>query len=169
MFRKLALVSLLSLAACSQPARDVPMTQVAVAAPTAAQVVQDVRAIVEPCELASDRASGDIGLLVAAASPRDGARAAMAGAKSACLTAFGALQKAQAPGEVRDACLSAIYTRETLADTAIELLDGKAGPLAVTTLRYKADDQGAAGRACGAALARLDGREFAMAANPSRQ
>ncbi|MDP3856107.1 hypothetical protein [Phenylobacterium sp.] len=170
MFRNILLASLLVLtAACSQPARDVRLTQVAAAVPTAAQVAQDVRGIVEPCETAMDRASGDIGQLAAAASPRAAARVAVAGAKDACLTAFGALQKAQAPGEVRDACLSAVYTRETLADTAIEMLDGKAGALAITTLRYKADDQSAANRACATALANLGGREFAMAASPSRQ
>jgi len=166
-FRTLALASLMVLAAaCSQPARNVPLTQVVAVAPSAAQVVQDVRGIVQPCEQAMNRAGGHIDQLASSASPQAGARAAVGATKAACLTAFGALQKAHAPGAVRDACLSAVYTRETLADTAIEMLDGKAGALAVTTLRYKADDQSAASQACSTALATLGGREFAMMATP---
>jgi len=168
-FRNLALASLIVLAAaCSQPARDVPLTQLVAAAPSAAQVAQDVRGIVEPCEQAMTLAGGHIDQLASSASPQAGARAAVGATKTACLTAFGALQKAHAPGAVRDACLNAVYTRETLADTAIQMLDGKAGALAVTTLRYKADDQSAASQACSTALANLGGREFAMLATPPR-
>ncbi len=167
MFRNLVLASLTVLAAaCSQPPGAVPVTQVASVAPSAAQAAQDVRTIVEPCEQAMDRAGGHIEHLAASGSPRPGARAAVDATKAACLTAFGALEKIQAPGSVRDACLSAVYTRETLADTAIQMMDGKAGALAVTTLRYKADDQSAASQACSTALATLGGREFAMVTTP---
>lgn len=167
MFRNLVLASLTVLvAACSQPPRQVPLTPVAAAAPSAAQAAQDVRAIVEPCEQAMNRAGSHIDQLAASGSPGAGARAAVDATKTACLSAFGALQKIQAPGAVRDACLSAVYTRETLADTAIQMLDGKAGALAATTLRYKADDQSAASQACSTALATLGGREFAMVTTP---
>ena len=168
MFRNLALASLLLMvAACSQPARDLPVAQAGLMTP--AQQVSDVRAIVEPCERAMDRASGDIGLLASAVQPGVEARNAVSATKSACLNAFGRLQKAHAPGPVRDACLSAVYTRETLADTAIAMLNGQAGALAVTTLKYKSDDQSAADQACTLAIASSGAREFAMAPNPSQR
>jgi len=169
-FRSLAISGLLLMAAaCSQPARDLPLTSVAAARPSAAESAQDLRAIVDPCEQAMDGARGAISQLAAAGQPGADGRAAVTRTKAACQGAFASLQKIQAPGQARDACLSAVYTRETLADTAIAMLDGKGGALAVTTLRYKSDDQGAASRACATALANLDGRKFAMAANPSRQ
>lgn len=148
---------LLSLAACEDPSDYLPREPVVVEKPALRreQAIALVRDIVGPCERAMDRASGAIGVLAAASVPSGTARDAIVLTKQACSSAFARLQSSPASGDVRDACLAAAYARESVADTALEILaDGAANPITVSTLQYKAADQAAASRACVAALAR---------------
>lgn len=153
----LAVCLLLMTAACDNPSDYLPkqpeVTQ-AKALPRA-ESVQIVRQIVGPCERAMDRASGAIGAMAASNSAPASAREPVTQIKTTCAGAFSQLQNSQASGEVRDACLAAVYARESVADTAISILDGKATSLTTSTLQYKAADQAAASRACVAALARV--------------
>lgn len=147
---------LLTLAACENPNDYLPKQQVVADKPALpqAQATELVRTIVTPCERAMDRASGAISAMAASNIAPTTAREPVAAIKTACSGAFEQLQKSDASGEVRDACLAAVYARESVADTAIAILDGKATSLTPSTLQYKAADQAAASRACIAALAR---------------
>lgn len=157
MIRKsLILTLLLATAACEKPSDYLPKQAVAVEkAPLAKpEAIQLVREIVGPCERAMERASDAIGTIAASATPPASARHPVALAKTVCAGAFSRLQRSNASGEVRDACLAAAYARESVADTALKILEGGASAVAVSTLQYKAADQAAASRACVAALAR---------------
>jgi hypothetical protein len=152
----LALGLLLLTAACDKPSDYLPKEPVALEKPALpqAQAVQLVREIVGPCERAMERASGVIGVMATAGSPPAAARDLVTLTKSACASAFAQLQGSDASGDVRDACLAAAYARESVADTALEILEGRATPITVSTLQYKAADQATASRACVAALGR---------------
>ncbi len=151
-----ALGLLLLAAACDRPSDYLPREPVAVQRSAAPRVdtLQLVSEIVGPCERAMDRASDAIGVIAASATPPATARHPIALAKTVCAGAFARLQRSGASGDVRDACLAAAYARESVADTALQILEGKAGAVAVSTLQYKAADQAAASRACVTALAR---------------
>lgn len=152
----IAAALLLTLAACENPNDYLPKQQVAPEKPALPRVeaTELVRNIVGPCERAMDRASGTITAMAAANTAPTSAREPVTAIKTTCSGAFDQLQKSEASGEVRDACLAAVYARESVADTAITILDGKATSLTPSTLQYKAADQAAASRACIAALAR---------------
>lgn len=158
MIRQCAVALLFALAACDDPNDYLPKTQAAAAAPDALpqdQAVRLVRDIVGPCERAMDRASGAIGVMVAASPAPARAREEIGLTKTACASAFAKLQKSAVSGDVRDACLAAAYARESVADTAMTILDGQATPITLSTLQYKASDQAAASRACVSALTRV--------------
>jgi hypothetical protein len=144
----------LMLAACEDPSDYLPKQAVAAEKPPMprAEATELVRAIVSPCERAMDRASGAISAMAASNTAPASAREPVAEIKTACAGAFDKLQGSAASGEVRDACLTAVYARESVADTAITILDGRATPLTPSTLQYKAADQAAASRACVSAL-----------------
>lgn len=152
----LALSLLLAVAACDRPDDYLPKQPVAVARTPMPQTeaIQLVRDIVGPCERAMERASDAIGIIAASAAPPAAARHPVALAKSVCAGAFSRLQRSNASGEVRDACLAAAYARESVADTALQILEGRGSAVAVSTLQYKTADQAAASRACVAALGR---------------
>lgn len=152
----LALGLLLSTAACEDPADYLPKDAATLERPALAQAeaVRLVRDIVGPCERAMEQASAAVGALAAAAAPGEAARPRISQTKDACRSAFARLQTSPAPGDLRDACLAAVYARESVADTALQILDGRATSLSVSTLQYKTADQAAASRACMTALAR---------------
>lgn len=151
-----ALGLLLLAAACDRPSDYLPREPVTVqrSATPRVDTLQLVSEIVGPCERAMDRASDAIGVIAASATPPATARHPIALAKTVCAGAFARLQRSGASGDVRDACLAAAYARESVADTALQILEGKAGAVAVSTLQYKTADQAAASRACVTALAR---------------
>jgi hypothetical protein len=152
----LAVSLLLVTAACDQPSDYLPKKAVSVARTPLPrnEAIELVRDIVGPCERAMERASDAIGIIAASATPPAAARHPVALAKTICAGAFSRLQRSNASGEVRDACLAAAYARESVADTALEILEGRANAVAISTLQYKTADQAAASRACVAALAR---------------
>lgn len=157
MFRTcLALGLLLAVAACDRPDDYLTKQPVAVARTPMPQTeaIQLVRDIVGPCERAMERASDAIGTIAASAAPPAAARHPVALAKTVCAGAFARLQRSNASGEVRDACLAAAYARESVADTALQILEGRGNAVAISTLQYKTADQAAASRACVAALGR---------------
>lgn len=160
MIRQCVAVLLLFLVAgCDDPNDYLPKSQAASVATAAAlpqdQAVRLVRDIVGPCERAMERASSAIGVMVAASPPPARARDEIGLTKAACATAFTKLQKSAVSGDVRDACLAATYARESVADTAMSILDGQATPITLSTLQYKAADQAAASRACVSALTQV--------------
>lgn len=157
MFRTCIVLSLLlATSACDRPDDYLPKQKLVAEkkALPQSEAVKLVRDIVGPCERAMERASESIGLIAVSSTPPAVSRHPVALAKTVCAGAFSRLQRSNASGEVRDACLAAAYARESVADTALDILEGHANAVAISTLQYKTADQAAASRACVAALSR---------------
>lgn len=155
--KRLSILTMLALAACEKPSDYLPKTpQVVQAQAPGREAVLALRNAILPCENAMDAAAESIGDLAARSAALPDSRELIASARAICGRASLAVQAAPVWSRLKDPCAQAVYTRESVADAALRMLNGQGGALGMHALRDRIKDQVAASRTCAAAFAEAE-------------